>query len=156
MEASIDSFEANVVAQNPFLQEFLQHAIPLFKEPLTIAQISFHPKKAVDNHILMCGDTAGLIHPLCGNGMAMAIHSAKIAAEVVDDFLKQNTASRETLEKNYQKRWNVHFQRRLWMGRRLQSLLLNPKLSAFALSAIIKQPRIWRRLIRNTHGKPIT
>jgi 2-polyprenyl-6-methoxyphenol hydroxylase-like FAD-dependent oxidoreductase len=25
----------------------------------------------------MIGDTAGLIHPLCGNGMAMAIHSAK-------------------------------------------------------------------------------
>jgi flavin-dependent dehydrogenase len=30
----------------------------------------------------MIGDTAGLIHPLCGNGMAMAIHSAKLAAEI--------------------------------------------------------------------------
>jgi flavin-dependent dehydrogenase len=28
--------------------------------------------------MLMIGDTAGLIHPLCGNGMAMAIHSAKL------------------------------------------------------------------------------
>jgi 2-polyprenyl-6-methoxyphenol hydroxylase-like FAD-dependent oxidoreductase len=25
--------------------------------------------------MLMIGDTAGLIHPLCGNGMAMAIHA---------------------------------------------------------------------------------
>jgi len=35
---------------------------------------------------LMIGDTAGLIHPLCGNGMAMAIHSAKIASELIGDF----------------------------------------------------------------------
>jgi flavin-dependent dehydrogenase len=26
----------------------------------------------------MIGDTAGLITPLCGNGMAMAIHGAKL------------------------------------------------------------------------------
>jgi flavin-dependent dehydrogenase len=38
----------------------------------------FQQKKKLENHILMIGDTAGLIHPLCGNGMAMAIHSAKI------------------------------------------------------------------------------
>jgi flavin-dependent dehydrogenase len=29
----------------------------------------------------MIGDTAGLFILLCGNGMAMAIHSAKLAAE---------------------------------------------------------------------------
>jgi hypothetical protein len=36
----------------------------------------------------MIGDTAGLIHPLCGNGMAMAIHS-KIG------YRKYNTFSRK-------------------------------------------------------------
>jgi flavin-dependent dehydrogenase len=35
----------------------------------------------------MIGDTA--IHPLCGNGMAMAIHSAKLAAENTIHFLEK-------------------------------------------------------------------
>ena len=42
---------------------------------------SFAPKKPVEEHILMSGDAAGLITPLCGNGMAMAIRSAKILSE---------------------------------------------------------------------------
>ncbi len=124
-EATIDSFNTNVVAKNPFLGEFLQKATPLFEKPLTIAQISFHSKKAVENHMLMCGDTAGLIHPLCGNGMAMAIHSAKLAADLIDQFLKKDT-ERAQLEKDYQQQWDMHFKRRLWMGRQLQFLLLNP------------------------------
>lgn len=154
-EKTIDSFNANVVSQNPFLEEFLKVATPIFDEPLTIAQISFHPKKAVENHMLMCGDTAGLIHPLCGNGMAMAIHSAKIAAELIDNFLKKDKQQRAQLEKDYQMRWDSHFKKRLWMGRRLQSLLLNPGLSNIVLSAMVKQPRLLQKLINSTHGKPI-
>ncbi len=37
--------------------------------------------------MLMIGDAAGMITPLCGNGMAMAIHSAKIATEAVHNYL---------------------------------------------------------------------
>lgn len=154
-EKTIDSFNVNVVSQNPFLRDFLKEATPIFEAPLTIAQISFHPKKAVENHMLMCGDTAGLIHPLCGNGMAMAIHSAKIAADLIDNFLKKDNQQRSQLENSYQIQWNRHFRRRLWVGRRLQSLLLNSNLSAIALSAMITQPRLLQQLIKTTHGKLI-
>lgn len=154
-EKNIDNFNTNVVSQNPFLREFLKQAIPAFEEPMTIAQISFHPKKAVEKHVLMCGDTAGLIHPLCGNGMAMAIHSAKIAAELMNNFLKNENQKRAQLENDYQNQWNQHFGRRLWMGRRLQSLLLNPMLSNIALSTMVTQPRLLQKLIKSTHGKPI-
>jgi flavin-dependent dehydrogenase len=44
----------------------------------------------------MIGDTAGLIHPLCGNGMAMAIHSAKLCRNTIH-FL-ENRINRSTLE----------------------------------------------------------
>ncbi|MGB7394884.1 MAG: NAD(P)/FAD-dependent oxidoreductase [Pricia sp.] len=154
--AGIASFNANVVARNPFLRDFLEEAVPIFDAPLTIAQISFRAKKTVENHILMCGDTAGLIHPLCGNGMAMAIHSAKIASDLVDRFLKNENSGRDRLEMEYQKEWNIHFKRRLWMGRRLQSILLNPKLSSIALSTVVKRPSILKKLIQNTHGEPIS
>lgn len=155
-QKSISEFNKHVVSQNPHLAEFLENATALFEEPLTIAQISFEPKSAVVDHVLMCGDTAGLIHPLCGNGMAMAIHSAKIASELIESFLSSFIGSRHNLESLYQKKWNNAFKRRLWMGRRLQALLLNPGLSKIAFEVVTKRPGVVRQLIKNTHGKPFT
>jgi flavin-dependent dehydrogenase len=48
----------------------------------------------------MVGDSVGMIHPLCGNGMAMAIHSAKILSELLGDFFRK-IESRAALEKKY-------------------------------------------------------
>lgn len=154
-ERNIANFNANVVAKNPFLASFLRDAKPIFKEPLSIAQIAFHQKSAVENHILMCGDTAGLIHPLCGNGMAMAIHSAKIASEGIVEYLNSTDRNRSQLEFDYTKKWNRTFSRRLWTGRNLQSLLLREKLSALAVQTAIKSPVLLRALIKNTHGKQV-
>ena len=154
-EKNIERFNQNVVAQNPFLASFLENAEPLFKEPLSIAQISFDTKNTVDYHIIMCGDTAGLIHPLCGNGMAMAIHSAKIASELVHRFLVDKDYHRSELENDYRVQWNKTFRQRLWVGRKAQSILMNETLSTVALTTAIKSPRLLRLLIERTHGKPI-
>ncbi|TMM57582.1 NAD(P)/FAD-dependent oxidoreductase [Maribacter algarum] len=151
---NVSDFNEKVVSRNPFLNDFLGKATPIFNEPLTIAQISFQQKKSIENHILMCGDTAGLIHPLCGNGMAMAIHSAKIASEQVNHFLK-DTSNRKQLETAYEKEWQKTFKKRLWMGRHLQSLLLNEEMSNLALRAVTTSPALLRKLVRQTHGKPI-
>ncbi len=154
-EKNIDSFNANVVSKNPFLAEFLREGKPLFQSPLSIAQISFDKKRAIENHMLMCGDSAGLIHPLCGNGMAMAIHSAKLASELISKYFNDTSFDRDQLEAAYQTTWDKTFQYRLWMGRRLQSLLLNPGLSQWALGAVGNSPWILNKLIKSTHGKPI-
>ncbi|MEO9890961.1 NAD(P)/FAD-dependent oxidoreductase [Aurantibacter sp.] len=154
-EKNIDNFNKNVVSKNPFLASFLKNAEPLFEEPLTIAQISFNSKKAVESEVLMCGDTAGLIHPLCGNGMSMAIHAAKIASELIHKFLADKNYSRIQLNEDYQKEWNFTFRQRLWVGRRVQSILMNQTLSNVALSTAVKSPQILRTLIERTHGKPI-
>ena len=79
---NITEYQNNIVSQNPHLRSIFENSTLLFEKPLTISQISFEKKQAIENHVLMIGDTAGLIHPLCGNGMAMAIHSAKIASEL--------------------------------------------------------------------------
>ena len=154
-EKDISNFTQNIVSNNPFLNSFLEKATPIFKEPLTIAQISFNEKKVITNHIVMCGDTAGLIHPLCGNGMAMAIHSAKLASEGIHKYLTNENYSRSQFEKNYERQWHKAFSQRLWMGRQLQSLLLNEQLSSQAIGMATRSPKLLRRLIKSTHGKPI-
>ena len=126
----------------------------LFDKPLTISQISFDKKAPVENHILMIGDTAGLIHPLCGNGMAMAIHSAKIAAELVIDHYS-GKITRKTLEREYTRRWKEQFSKRLFMGRILGKALQNKTLTKQLLKVVVDFPSVLPRLIKQTHGKPI-
>lgn len=154
-EGSIPKFNKDCVSKNPHLKNFLQNATPLFDQPLSIAQISFASKSPVTNHILMCGDSAGLIHPLCGNGMAMAIHAGKLAAEGVLAYFQDETWDREALEHCYTKQWQHHFGSRLRMGRQIQRLLLNDTASAIAMQTVARSKKIVRAMIRRTHGKPI-
>lgn len=151
----IDAFNRVVVAKNPYLRDFFEESEPIFDKPLAIAQISFDKKAPVVNHIIMCGDTAGLIHPLCGNGMAMAIHSAKLASEAMHVFLNDPKKDRNKLEHEYTERWNTFFRNRLWFGRKLQRLLLDDKWMNAGLKLAGRSKGILNYVISKTHGKPI-
>ena len=151
----IKEFNQKVVSKNKYLKLFLDEANPVFENPLSIAQISFQKKEPIVNHILMCGDTAGLIHPLCGNGMAIAIHSAKLASELIHHFLKDPTSDRAQLEKDYRQVWNRTFKRRLWYGRKLQNLLLNKNIIDVGIRTAGASKGLLKFIITKTHGKPI-
>ncbi len=151
-EKSIENFNTNVIAQNPFLREFLQKSKPIFKEPLTIAQVSFYRKTAVEDHILMCGDTAGLIHPLCGNGMAMAIKSAQIFSEIFLEAFQTNDFERDKLEEKYRNKWESEFGERLKTGRLIQRILLNPYASKIGFTMARALPSLVPKIIKKTHG----
>lgn len=148
-------YQEQVLEQNPHLKEIFKNTKLLFEKPLTISQISFETKLPVEQHILMIGDTAGLIHPLCGNGMAMAIHSAKIAAEIINDYIHQTIRTRVEMEKVYTNQWNKTFKSRLQTGRLLANILLKPKLSEFLYRILLIAPFLLPIIIKKTHGKPI-
>lgn len=152
---NLDDFEKAVLFKNQKLKHIFETSVPVFEKPLTISQISFEKKEPVSAHMLMIGDTAGLIHPLCGNGMAMAIHSAKIAAEASIDFL-QYKSSRATLELAYTETWNINFKARLRMGRSLSAILEHPILTLIVLQVAILFPFIIKQIIKRTHGTPIS
>ena len=151
---NIVDFENKIVTQNPFLKNIFDNSTISFEKPLTISQISFAQKPAIENHIIMIGDTAGLIHPLCGNGMAMAIKSAKIAAEIIDDYLTHKITSRTQVEQHYQNQWNKNFRNRLFFGRTISKILQKPKLATLLIRIFIKIPSAVSLIIKNTHGKP--
>ena len=152
---NIDEYQNAVLYQNPNLKRILQNVKLIYDKPLTISQISFEEKKVVENHILMIGDTAGLINPLCGNGMAMAIHSAKIVSELIEKFYNNEILSREELEKRFVKEWNFNFKDRLKTGRLLANLLRKPKLSEIFMQLLVTLPFLFSFIIKKTHGKPI-
>ncbi|RDK85199.1 NAD(P)/FAD-dependent oxidoreductase [Marinirhabdus gelatinilytica] len=146
---SIQEFQQKVMSKNPLLDVFFSNAKSLFDEPLTISQISFENKKPVENHIFMVGDSAGLIHPLCGNGMAMAVHSAKILSEV---FEKHPLTERKKLEVAYATLWKDTFSGRLRTGRLIQKILLRPSLAKTSFGIAKLFPSMVPFVVSKTHG----
>jgi flavin-dependent dehydrogenase len=152
---SIDKFNQYGLGQNPYLKSFLSQSETTFEKPLSISQISFQNKPTVKNHILFAGDSAGLIHPLCGNGMAMAIHSAKLVSEALVNFFKNENQTRRSVENDYQRQWQKHFKKRLFFGKMIQEILLKPDLSSKLISMLSRSPFLLKHLIKQTHGKPL-
>lgn len=151
-----ETFKNEVLQENPHLRDFFAKATPAFQQPLSIAQVSFEKKASVENHILMLGDAAGLIHPLCGNGMAMAIHSARIAAGLVIKALRTPETSRTQIEVEYARQWNLSFRSRMRTGRLLQKVLLNQQLSDMSQQLVSSFPFLLPQIIKRTHGQPLT
>ena len=152
---NIDAFNKAVLYKNPHLKNIFENSIPVFEQPLTISQISFSDKTTVQDHILMCGDAAGMIHPLCGNGMAMAIHSAKITSELVIDYFNKKIKTRQELEAAYQLQWNKQFKKRIKSGRILQSFFGKDNLARAMMYGLTHIPGILPVIIRQTHGRPL-
>lgn len=150
---SIQEMQKNVLYKNTFLKSIFSEPEFLFKEPVTISQISFDKKSQIENHVLMLGDAAGMITPLCGNGMSMAFHAAKIAFVHIDLFLK-GKISRKEMEEKYAAEWQKQFGKRLRNGRIIQRLFGKETATNLFIKAIKPFPFIINKLIKGTHGNP--
>ncbi|ULQ52603.1 NAD(P)/FAD-dependent oxidoreductase [Flavihumibacter fluvii] len=148
---SIAKMETQILMRNPHLARIFNEAEMLWSAPLSISQVSFMPKSKVHDHILMVGDAAGTITPLCGNGMSMALNGSKIVAGQVARFLQKEISRRE-MEWQYQKQWQKQFSRRLYAGRIIQSFFGGPLLSKILVKAASGFPALNRYLVRQTHG----
>jgi len=151
---SIREMEQTILFENPHLKSIFTSSEFLFEKPETINEISFETKEPVWNHILMSGDAAGMITPLCGNGMAMAIHSAKILSDLIKLYTERKITSRQQLEHEYTHHWNKVFARRLWIGRLIQNKLFGSEFTSnLAVNLAIYSNPIAKAIIKNTHGK---
>lgn len=149
---SIATMEKNILYKNPCLKKYFEDSKFLYDKPLAISQISFEPKQAVERHVLMLGDAAGLIAPLCGNGMSMALRAAAIAEPLICDFIYQKT-DRVSMERQYIRQWNSTFSARLMAGRTLQSLFGRPILTNWVIRLLKQIPFVVKKLIGLTHGQ---
>ena len=152
---NIEDFQEQVVFKNNYLKEIFHSSEALFEKPLSISQISFETKKPVENHILMCGDSAGMIHPLCGNGMSMAIQSAQLASKLILNYFNGKIETRKELEKQYIRQWNRKFSLRLKAGHFIAMLFRKNTITSVLLQILKKLPFLLPIIIKQTHGKPM-
>lgn len=149
----VAQMEKEILHKNPVLKSIFETSTKINGIPLSISQISFSSKSAVEDHMLMLGDAAGMITPLCGNGMSIAFHSAKLAAASITAFLSGNI-SRKEMEEKYTRERQLHFSKRLRTGRIVQYFFGKESLTNIFISIMKMNAAFARKIISLTHGKP--
>jgi flavin-dependent dehydrogenase len=146
---SYDRMRDGVMRTNPALAARLERLAPVMERPVSIAQVTFRTKGPLGRGVLMVGDTAAMIAPLCGDGMAMALRAAELVTPLADRYLAGAT-SFEALERAWTRRWRREFTARLAVGRALQSGLFRPRVARAGLAVLARVPAVGQALIALT------
>ena len=149
----IREMEERILFRNSYLRKIFEQSVFVFSDPVTISQISFNRKELVYNNIALAGDACGMITPLCGNGMSMAMHSGKIFTGLANDFLQQRISFDDMLRK-YTKAWEGQFSGRLKIGRMVQANFGKEWQTNLFINVLKRLPGLTHRIIKATHGQP--
>ncbi len=150
MKGNLDVIEAELLGKNPFLKRYLSD-FEKVTERVSTAGVFFAARPIVDDGLMFLGDAAGMIPPLAGNGMSMAIHSAVMAFGNVQQFLTGN----KTLDQSctqYELDWNKQFYHRLRSARVLQKVMEQPWMTESVLQGFQWFPMLFQSVSRATHG----
>jgi flavin-dependent dehydrogenase len=145
-----DAFIENIRAEEPRLEELYARHEPAQDGYLSSEPVIFRARSAVEGGVFMIGDASGVIDPLTGNGMAMAIQSALLLAPHIVRLLEQPTR-RGDIEDEYRHAHRKMFLPRIAWSRRVASLLSRPRLLDAALMTT-SSPRIGKLLLRHTRA----
>jgi len=145
-----DAFIETIRAEEPRLEELYARHEPAQDGYLSSEPVIFRARSAVEGGVFMIGDASGVIDPLTGNGMAMAIQSALLLAPHIVRLLEQ-PARRNEIEDEYRRAHRKMFLARIAWSRRTASLLSRPRLLDAALMTT-SSPRIGELLLRHTRA----
>jgi flavin-dependent dehydrogenase len=148
---SLDGLRRDLMSQNPVLRERLSTLVPAPGRVLAVSQISLRQRPLFSRGVMRIGDAAVLIAPLCGDGMAMALRGAELAAPLIQDYLS-GALSPSALQRAYQRAFAAEFRERLLFGRALQAMLLRPRLTDLGLWLADRVPGLLPSLIRRTRA----
>ncbi len=137
--------------ENPRLDDRLTPLSRVSDRFEAVSQVPLMAKEQFVNDVCMIGDAAGMIAPLCGDGMAMALDAADLVVPLADDVLSGHR-SPETFREAYQPHWHAQFGTRLRLGRWIHAAAFRPFVATALLHTCRMAPPLTRWLIRATRG----
>jgi len=143
-----DSFIETIRAEEPPLEAMYARFTPAQEQFLSSEPVIFRSRSAVEGGVFMIGDASGVIDPLTGNGMAMAIQSAVVAAPYILCAL----TDRKSAEDQYREEHRRMFGKRIGWSRRVAALLSRPAMLDQALR-LAKTPAFGAFLLRHTRAR---
>lgn len=149
---TIEAMETAVLTKNKFLADQLDQITHCYSKPEVISQINFENKEKQNAGVLFAGDAAGLVAPLSGNGMSMALHSAYLLSSRTEQYLK-GKLSFDEMHTAYIKDWQNAFGKRFRTAYLLQSFFFNPIAMGLLIKTANLLPSLKSKIIAQTHGK---
>lgn len=107
------------------LADLLDDAEPL-SDWKTIPDVHVQRSRPTVAGVLYVGDAIGTVDPLGGEGMAMAIEGAFVAARFVLRALESRCGCDRALQRGYEAAWNGRFNQRIRLCRAFSWLLARP------------------------------
>jgi len=145
-----DAFVETIRREEPRLESLYAAHEPAQDGFLSSEPVIFRARSAVEAGVFMIGDASGVIDPLTGNGMAMAVQSALLVAPVLLHLLEK-PARRAELEDEYRRRHHAFFAPRIRWSRAVAALLSRPRLLDAAL-ATVRSGSLGAALLRRTRA----
>ncbi len=142
---------AAIAEWNPALGRRLAGGRALAESICTVAPVDTGRPAAPWAEVSCLGDTAVMLPPLCGDGMAMALRSAELCAPLADAFLREELALAEWAT-YYQQTWQSEFNRRVRTGRFLQQMLAVPLLAEAMIGLGRVAPPLASYFVKATRG----
>lgn len=140
-----------VFGENPTLGARFENLERVSDSFSAVSQVTVRPKCPVEGEVCMIGDTAGMIAPMCGDGMAMALRSAELIAPRAQAFLAGRLSGRG-LRASYEVAWGREFARRMRLGRWMHHGFMQPLVAEAGVRLSRMAPALGRWMIRNTRG----
>jgi flavin-dependent dehydrogenase len=145
-----DAFIDVIRVEEPQLDALYAVHEPAQDGYLSSEPVIFRARSAVEGGVFMIGDASGVIDPLTGNGMAMAIQSALLAAPMLQRLVEQ-PSRRLQIEDEYRRAHRAFFAPRIAWSRGVALLLSRPRLLDAAL-ATVRSRRFGETFLRRTRA----
>src|SRR5581483_10514949 len=126
-----ESFVEEIRREEQPLDALYGRFAPAQQSFLSSDPVIFRARSAVEQGVFMVGDASGVIDPLTGNGMAMAIQSALLAAPHIEKALHDRGAAEDA----YRRAHAAMFAPRIAWSRSVARLLSHPAALDQALRA---------------------
>ena len=144
----------DVIKSNKYFNEiFSDEAIAYIKSTniYGTGNIYFGSREVVEKGIILVGDAARVISPLAGDGIGMAMESAKLLNEIISRYGIEDT-DREKIYSAYKKRYEKTFKKRLSIAKNIQGIILNRKLRRLGFGLVKNYPALLPYLIKFTRS----
>ena len=130
-----DAFVDTISREEPHVGALYARQQPAQDGFLASEPVIFRARDAVEAGVFMIGDASGVIDPLAGNGMAMAVQSALLAAPFLLRLV-ESPSRRASIEREYRVAHRAFFARRIAWSRRAAFFLSRPRLLDASLAAL--------------------
>jgi len=107
-----------IIENEPSVKERFANAIPLEEVRGYGLPLGSKKRPVSANRVILTGDAAGLIDPFTGEGVANAIRSGRVAADILEKALRENDFSAKSLM-----RYDKELHRRIWSELKVSNLL---------------------------------